>query len=172
MTSEKQKSKIEKVADDLFEYAIDREDVRWLMERLPEAARVKRSAVEYELPILKIICVGWCVSYYLEGSARKDALQTSYWEAIREFSRSLSTTTEMMAGVKIDYFEVIKERLDGYVGALGAHPDATEPATVIGPVFAQNCGDGEDLSAFLAGSKMFMSTVRRVREYLEAVRLR
>ena len=60
---EKKPSKIEQAAEDLFNYAIDREDVKLLMANLAEQADVKRTTVEYELPILKIISVGWSLSY-------------------------------------------------------------------------------------------------------------
>ncbi|HUT43168.1 MAG TPA: hypothetical protein VMW95_02435 [Desulfobacterales bacterium] len=66
--SEEKKSEIEKVRDVLFNFAIDREDIKWLMERLPKEANIKRSTVEYELQILKIISVGWSISYYLENN--------------------------------------------------------------------------------------------------------
>ncbi len=34
--AEKKKTELKKVAADLLEFAIDREDVKWLMDRLPE----------------------------------------------------------------------------------------------------------------------------------------
>jgi hypothetical protein len=49
--SQNKKSAIEKTGEDLFDFAIDREDVKWLMERLPPEADVKRTTVEYELAI-------------------------------------------------------------------------------------------------------------------------
>ena len=170
--SEKPKSNVDQAAEDLFNYAIDREDVKWLMGNLVKEAAIKRTAVEYELPILKIISVGWSLSYYLEASPQKDELSSLYWTAINDFSKDLSTTTEMMTGQKIDYFDILKNRLDMYVKALGQHPDAQDPATVIGPEFARTCGNADDIFTFMTGSKMFMSAVSRVKEYLEAIKLR
>ena len=92
--SENKKSKIEITGEDLFNFAIDRQDVKWLMERLPPEADVKRSTVEYELQILKIIGVGWSISYYLTNSPQKIALLELYWNAVNEFSRDLKTTME------------------------------------------------------------------------------
>ena len=109
---EKHKSNVEQAAEDLFNYTIDREDVKWLMENLAEEADIKRTTVEYELPILKIISVGWSLSYYLTGGPQKDRLLNLYWTAINDFSKDLSTTTEMMTGQKIDCFDIVKERLD------------------------------------------------------------
>ena len=171
-TQDKTPSKIEQAAEDLFNYAIDREDVKWLMAHLAEEARVKRTTVEYELPILKIISVGWCLSYYLPGSPQKEELSNLYWTAINDFSKDLSTTTEMMTGQKIDYFEILKERLDTYVKALEQQTDVQDPASIIGPEFARTCGKADDIFAFMTGSKMFMSVIARVKDYLEAVKLR
>lgn len=168
----KKPSKTEQAAGDLFNYAIDREDVKWLMDRLPEEADVKRATVEYELPILKIISVGWCLSYYLPGGPQKDELSNLYWTAINDFSKDLSTTTEMMIGQKIDYFETLKERLNIYVKALEQQPEAQDPATIIGPEFAGSCGNADDIFTFMTGSKMFMAVSARVKEYLETIKLR
>jgi len=170
--SKKPKSNVEQAAEDLFNFAIDREDVKWLMENLAEEANIKKTSVEYELPILKIISVGWSLSYYLTRGPQKDGLLNLYWTAINDFSKDLSTTTEMMTGQKIDYFDIVKERLDRYVKALEQHPDAQDPATVIGPEFARICGNADDIFTFMAGSKMFMAAVGRVKEYLEAIKLR
>lgn len=167
--SEKKKTEMEKAAEDLFNYAIDREDVKWLMTRLPKEADIKRTTVEYELQILKIISVGWSISYSLEDSPQKDPLSSLYWEAVYEFSQNLSSTTEMMTGHDIDYFQILKDRLDMYVKALGQKPDAPEPAIVIGPEFAKTCGNGDDIFTFMTGSKMFVTTVSRVKEYLEVL---
>jgi len=169
---EKPKSNVAQAAEDLFNFAIDRQDVKRLMENLAAEADIKRTTVEYELPILKIISVGWSLSYYLTDGPQKEALANLYWTAINEFSKNLSTTTEMMTGQKIDYFDILKKRLDIYVNALGQHPDAQDPATVIGPEFARTCGNSDDIFTFMTGSKMFMSTIGRVKEYLEEIKLR
>ena len=171
-TREKKPSRIEQAANNLFNYAIDREDVKWLMAHLSEEADVKRTTVEYELPILKMISVGWSLSYYLPDSPQKEELSNLYWTAINDFSKDLSTTTEMMTGQKIDYFEILKERLDTYVKALEQQPDAQDPASIIGPEFARTCGNADDIFAFMTGSKMFMSVIARVKDYLEAIKLR
>lgn len=168
----KEKSEIEKAAEDLFDFAVDREDVKWLMERLPPEADIKRTKVEYELQILKIIGVGWSISYYLTDSPPKKEISELYWNSVSEFSRSLSTTMEYMIGQDIDYFQILKERLDTYVDAMARNPDAAEPAAVIGPEFARLCGNADDIFTFMTGSKIFISTTSRVRQYLEAIKLR
>lgn len=170
--SEEKKSEIEKVRDDLFNFAIDRKDIKWLMERLPKEANIKRSTVEYELQILKIISVGWSISYYLEKNPRKNPLLELFWMTIYEFSQQLATTTELMIGQDIDYFQILKQRLDMYVDALAQHPEASEPSTVIGPEFARTCGNADDIFTFMTGSKMFLSTTGQVKEYLATIELK
>ena len=170
--SEKKKSGIEEAREDLLSFAIDREDVKWLMAHLPQEAKIKRGKVEYELQILKIISVGWSLSYYLENSPQKNQLLELYWKAVYEFSKSISTTTGLMIGHDIDYFQILKDRLDMYVDAMTKKPDAPEPSVVIGPEFARACGNVDDIFMVMTGSKMFISTTGRVKEYLEAIKLR
>lgn len=168
----KEKTAIERTAQDLFDYAIDREDVKWLMARWPEQGDVKATTVEYELQILKIITVGWSISYHLEDDALKEALSEIFWRVIYDFSKELSTTTGLMIGQEIDYFDILKQRLDMYVDAMALKPDAAEPAQVVGPEFARVCGNGDDIFAFMTGSKMFFSTVTRVKQYLDVIKER
>jgi hypothetical protein len=163
----------DQAGEDLFNYAIEREDVKLLMEQLSRSAKVKPTTLEYELQILKIISVGWGISYFLAGTPRrKAALGDIFWIAINDFSKDLSQTTGLMTGADIDYFEILKKRLDQYVQAMEGNPQASDPEVVIGPVFAGYCGDGDDIFAAMAGTKIFTNTVARVRQYLEAVKLR
>jgi hypothetical protein len=167
----KKRAKIEQAGEDLFKFAIDREDLKEVMAHLPLEADIRRVTVEYELQILKIISVGWSLSYYLENSPQKNQLARTYWEAIREFSTSLSTTTELLVGHDIDYFQILKDRLDMYLDALSKHSDASQPVAVIGPEFARTCGNVDDAFTVLCGARMFTATMGSVKEYLEAARL-
>lgn len=170
-TAEPTKSPVEQAGQDLFNFAIEREDTKWLTARLPAEADVKPATVEYELQILKIISVGWSISYFLAEWSEKQQLNEIFWDAVREFAGSLSSTTEMMTGQDIDYFQTLKERLDGYLDALQRHPEAKEPSQVIGAEFAHACGNPDDLFAVFTGGRMFSTTTMRVREYLDAANL-
>jgi hypothetical protein len=170
--SEEKKSEVERAGDNLFDFVVDREDIKWLMSHLPEVADIKRETVEYELQILKIISVGWSISYYLETSPHKNQLLDLYWKAVYDFSQTISTATGQIIGHDIDYFQILKDRLDMYVDALAQKSDAIEPAAVIGPKFARTCGNAEDIFTFMTGSKMFIATINRTKEYLEAIKLR
>lgn len=167
------KALIDQAGEDLFSFAIERDDVKWLMAQLSPSAKVKPATFEYELQILKIICVGWSISYHLAGTPkRKAVLEELFWSAINNFSKELSETTGLMIGQDIDYFEILKMRLNHYVKAMEENPQTPEPAAVIGPAFAGLCGHGDDLFTALAGSKMFANATFRVRQYLEALKLR
>ena len=170
--TEKAKSPIEKVSETLLNFAVTREDVKWLAANLPKETVINRAKVEYELQILKIISVGWSISYYLENSPQKNQLTALFWQAVFEFAQSLSETTELMIGQDIDYFQVLRERLDMYLAAMAEQPDAPEPAVVIGPQFAQTCGDADDAFVVMTGSRLFIATVGGVKAYLEEIKLR
>ena len=157
--------------DDLFNFAVDRRDVKELMALLPEKAEIKRPAVEYELQLLKIILVGWAISYHAPAGPEKDRLLESYWQAIREFSHGLSETFGLMIGQNIDYFKTIKERLDMYVAALAKNSGVPEPAAVIGPEFAEHCGNSNEVFTVLTASRMCVATLGSTREYLKAIDL-
>ena len=166
---EYEKARIEQVGEDLFRFAIDREDVKTLVAHLPEEVSCKPATVEYELQLLKIISTGWSISFILEKTPFKDELAEAYWKAMHDFADNLSETTELMTGHEIDYFQVARDRLDMYVAALADNPGVAEPAAVIGPEFASRCGDGEDIYTVMTGSRLFIMTVTSVKEYLESV---
>lgn len=161
---------IDEAGEDLFNFAVDREDIKTLLKRLPKEAEIERGKVEYELAILRIITVGWSISYFFAGSDHKSRLAEIYWEAVREFSQGISVSAGLLAGTEIDYFQILKDRQMGYVEALELKPDAPEPAAVIGPEFARLCGNGEDLHTVIAGTRMFVATMASVKAYLEALK--
>ncbi|UCD65372.1 MAG: hypothetical protein JSW69_04895 [Deltaproteobacteria bacterium] len=169
--SENTKTTLEQAGENLFNFAVDREDVKTLIEHLPSEAKCTPAAIEYELQLLKIISTGWSISFFMDNSSLKDKLADNFWKQIHEFSASLSETTGLMTGQNIDYFQILKSRLDMYVAALTEKPEATEPASVVGPAFAKFCGDPDDIFSVMTGSRMFLLTVARVKEYLESVEL-
>jgi hypothetical protein len=160
---------MEKAAGDLFNFATDRDDVKWLLEQFPSDAEVNSGKLEYELQILKIITVGWILSYYLEPVPEKNELLGAYWGAVHSLAQSISTSAEMLTDSRIDYFGVIRERLDIYLKAMSEKPDASEPASVIGPEFARICGNGGDIHTIACGTRMFVTTTIRVKEYLDSI---
>jgi hypothetical protein len=161
----------EQIKTDLVDFAVDREEIKFLLARWPDEAAIKAPKVDYELQILKIIAVGWSLTYYLQHHPAKEALQELFWQAVGEFAAGLSETTGLMIGRDIDYFAILKERLDHYLSAMGSQSGEVDPSQVVAPEFAGLCGDREDLFARMAGGKMFNNTLIRVKQYLEAVKL-
>jgi len=91
----------------------------------------------------------------------------------KEFSQNISTLTETTTGQQIDYFSILKERLDTYVAQMQTGPEDTrDPAAVMGPAFAAACGCPDNAIAILSGSKMFSLTLGAVKEYLAAVTIK
>ncbi len=163
---ENDKTELKMACDDLFNYAIDREDVMWLANRYSEKSDVETSNLEYELQILKIVGVGWNLFYFLEKSSYRNLLSESYWDEIRNFARELSEGAGKLAEKNINYFGVLKERLDMYLAALTENSSEGDATKTIAPAFAKQCGDKDDVFAFMAGAKMFRTVADRVRRYL------
>lgn len=172
-SEKKQALSIEEMAKNLATFAIDRTDLKALVAAIPEENSLNLNTLEYELGILKILSVGWGIAFYMAVSDKNKALLSeSYWQMIREISDNISTLTESTTGTRIDYFAILKERLDTYVGAMQNNPDqATEPTAVMGPAFATACKAKGDPMAVLTGTKMFTLTLGAVKEYLGTVRL-
>ncbi|MCG8636091.1 MAG: hypothetical protein MI863_19820 [Desulfobacterales bacterium] len=168
-----EKISVEQLARNLAGFAIDRTDLGELMAALPRENKLNVTTVEYELGILKILSVGWAIAFYMAASDKNKApLTETYWEMIREISQNISTLTETTTGTRIDYFNILKERLETYVSRMQDNPDqASEPTAVMGPVFAQVCNSPGDPMAILTGTKMFTLTLGAVKEYLAAVTL-
>ena len=165
------KTGLQQAGDALFNFAVDREDVKLLVGQLSGEAKCKAAAVEYELQLLKIIATGWLTSFFLEKYPQRDQLLEIFWRLIHEFSANLSRTTGLMTGCDIDYFQILKERLDLYVAALKAKTEMVEPAAVIGPEFAGFCGDADDIFTVMTGSRMFILTAARIKNYLDSIEL-
>lgn len=165
--NESGKNGIEVVCEALFDFAIDRRDVAEIMARFPRSSDARRATVEHELQILKIISVGWSLSYCMPAGDVKEEITTRFWGAVHDFSKSLSRTTELLIRQEIDFFAAVKGRFEGYLEEMKRNAEAPEPAVVIGPEFARCCGDGEDAHTVMAGSRMFVGAVNEVRRYLE-----
>lgn len=161
---------IDAAAEDLFHFAIDREDVKWLVASLQEDSSADRNTVEYELQILKIIFVGWGISYALQDLPHRQELAERYWKIVYEFSQKISATTGLMTSREIDYFQIVRLRLDKYLAAMQQDSSA-DPTGIIGREFALFCDDAEDIFTALTGSKLFTSAIGRVKEYLETATL-
>ena len=168
-TAKNNNADLEKVSENLVNFSIDRDDINRMMAMLPEDEPINKVTVEYEVPLLKIVSVGWAIAYFMDNRPEKQALLESFWNAIDEFSRNLSSVTSLTTGADIDYFHMIKERMDTYVQALSMHPDEKNPAAVIGPTFAGICNAPDNIHVIMTGNRVFNAAIIGVKEYLAQI---
>jgi len=157
----------EQAGEQLFHFAIARSDMQAILEALPVESPTRRVTLEYEIQMLRIVTVGWAIAFFLAENGLGERLGGLYWGHVQSFSSTLSDSASLSAPTRIDYFDLLKQRLDGYVAALNGVEGGADPAMAIGPAFAQACGDRRDACACLAGSKMFAHTICAVREFLD-----
>jgi len=170
--SKKEPISVEELANNLATYAIDREELKQLIQAIPQENDLNMATLEYELQILRILSVGWAISFYMPQTPEKKSLSLIFWENIKEISTSISTLMETTTGQTIDYFTILKERLDVYVKAMQENQEsASEPTAIMGPAFANACGVPENAIAILIGTKMFTLCLGGVKEYLESVEI-
>jgi hypothetical protein len=164
---------IQQLARNLASFAIDRTDLKELLAAIPEDNDLNLNTVEYELGILKILSVGWAIAFYMAATDKnKTPLTESFWEMIQEIAQNISTLTETTTGTQVNYFAILKERLDTYVKEMQETPDqTTEPTAIMGPAFARACRAQDDPMAVLTGTKMFTLTLGAVKEYLASVKI-
>ena len=169
LTSSGNKKKgIAEKSEALFQLAIGRDDIKQMVRILPADSEIDPVAVEYELQLLKILTVGWSISFFLENHPDKTVLAESFWESIRSFAQSISTMSSSSTGREIDYFSTLKERVGIYVNALQVYSDVDDPSAVIGPTFAKVCGDEENPLVITSGRSMFSRTLQETRKHLES----
>lgn len=155
----------DKLCDILFNYSIARDDLKEASLIVPLSNEKDEQTLLYELQILKIISIGVTINYLLEQSSYKDILSEKYWKSIFEFSTSVTKATNDYSDITIDYFNVIKDKLDFYLNELNQNKNAPEPASVIGPAFAVQCGKDDDTHIILSGSKVFKSVVASLKQF-------
>ncbi|MBU1344930.1 MAG: hypothetical protein KKE44_23885 [Proteobacteria bacterium] len=164
---------VQKLAQDLSAFAFDRTDLKELLAAIPKDSQLNLTTIEYELQLLKILSVGWGIAFFMPATNKnKGPVTQMFWESIRQISNSISTLTQTTTGQQIDYFEILKDRLNTYLAIMQENPDeARNPADFIGPAFAGSCHCENDAIAILTGTKMFTLTLGAVKEYLNSVKI-
>ncbi|MFH2091206.1 MAG: hypothetical protein ABIJ31_02480 [Pseudomonadota bacterium] len=164
---------LEELAKNLAAFAIDRTDLKALLAAIPQNSGLNTTTIEYELQILKILSVGWSIAFYMPPDDKhKGPLAEQFWINIRDIAQKISTLTATTSGTQIDYFEVIKDRLNTYLKVMKNLPKTVEnPAGAMGPAFAVACNHAGDAITVLTGTKMFALTLGAVQEYLNAVQI-
>ncbi len=169
-TQKKNVTDIQKASENLATFSVDRDDIKRALMMIPESEEINVVTVEYELQLLKILTAGWSISYHMNEASRKMELAELFWHLIRDFSKNLSDVTATTTGSPVDYFETLKERLDLYVKTM-EEGKGDDPASVIGPRFAETCNEKENVFVIMAGSRIFNNTVAAVKEYLDSVEI-
>jgi len=170
-TSAKKEAPLTEVGENLFNYAIERDDLKPILQNLPSESKIDPVAMEYEIQILRIVSVGWGIAYFTVQAEMKEALAQTYWHIVQQFSGNISAMSSASAGKDIDYFTILKDRLDIYVKALNVFSDVEDPGPVIGHTYAKLCGDEEDMYAMIAGKRVFHLALAGVKGYLESVEI-
>ena len=158
---------IQEIGESLANFSLDRESVLFALTRLPDEHSIDRVAIEYEIQLLKILSVGWGISYFMEDHSEKSPLIKKFWDVLFEFSKNLSSVTSLTIGKEVDYFLALKERIDIYLKALAEVPHVKDPASVIGPTFARLCGSTDNVHVIMAGNRIFHLSLEGVKNFLE-----
>ncbi|QTA79705.1 Uncharacterized protein dnl_19810 [Desulfonema limicola] len=171
MTSSSKAEGIENLVTDIFNFAIAREDLKEQLKIISENSNANLVAVEYEIQLLKILSAGWSISFFMGQDPDKTLIAKTFWNSIQEFAKNISDMTSTTTGKDIDYFNILKERVDIYVNALSYFSDVQDPSAVIGPTFAKLCGCEEDIYTINAGKNIFNHCLKNVKAFLENDRL-
>lgn len=157
---------IEPAADHLVTYAFEKQGLKEILAFVPDPGEAGPVGLEYEGQLLKIITTGWSISYFMEAHPQKQALAETFWNGVRAFSQNLDTVTTMMTGADIDYFQIIRQRLETYLEAIRQQPEASDPTAVFGPTFAQCCRAADNVHVIMAGNRVFNGVLQAIRDYL------
>jgi len=161
---------IYKFAENLATFAINRDDLKALLNAMPADESVDRNCVEYELQILKILSVGWGISFYMKEAPLKKNLNQLFWNNIKDIAHNISQITATTTGQQVDYFAILKKRMDAYVAIMKQNTtEGTDPSWIMGPAFADTCQCHDDATVILTGTKLFTMTLGGIKEYLNAV---
>jgi hypothetical protein len=160
---------IQEIGESLANFSLDRESVQFALSRLPDEPSINKVTIEYEIQLLKILSVGWAISYFMEDHLEKSPLIKKFWDVLFEFSKNLSSVTSLTIGKEVDYFKALKERIDIYLKALSEVPHVKDPASVIGPTFARLCENTDNVHVIMAGNRIFHLSLEGVKHSLESV---
>ena len=167
--SNQQLLSIDEMGESLANFSLDRESVLFALSRLPDEQSINKVTVEYEIQLLRILSVGWAISYFMEDYSDKAPLIKKFWDVLFEFSKNLSSVTSLTIGKEVDYFKTLKERIDTYLKALADVPHVKDPASVIGPTFAEICGNTDNVHVIMAGNRIFHLSLEGVKHFLESI---
>ncbi|MBF0301988.1 MAG: hypothetical protein HQK73_03030 [Desulfamplus sp.] len=163
---------LERLGENLAVFSINRDDLKMLLQAVPETEKIHLTTIEYELQILKILSVGWGIAFYMPEGEHKQPLTLVFWQHIQEIAKNISNLTGTSTGQQIDYFTILRNRLDDYLKVIQRNSDnVSDPSHIMGPAFADICRCKDNAAVILVGIKMFTLTLGAVKEYLNAVEI-
>lgn len=163
-----QKVSAQEIGENLANFSLDRESVLYALSRLPEDDFINKVTVEYEIQLLKILSVGWAISYFMEDHPEKNLLIKKFWDVLFEFSKNISSVTSISIGKEVDYFRTLKDRIDYYINVVSATPDVKDTVAVIGQSFADLCGSKDNVHVIMAGNRVFYHALEGVKHCFES----
>ena len=86
---------IAEIGESLANFSLDRESVLFALSRLPNEHSIDKVAIEYEIQLLKILSVGWAVSYFMEDHLEKAPLIKKFWDVLFEFSNTDTSNVDI-----------------------------------------------------------------------------
>ncbi len=170
-SSAKEETAAEKISEHLFNYAIARDELKQVLAAMPKEAEVSPVTMEYEIQLLKMLSVGWGISFFMGQHPEREQTAQMFWNTVHHFCMGISEMTAAQTGKETDYFGILRQRVEIYVGALKAFSDVSDPSVVIGPTFAKLCGSEEDIYTIATGKKIFSQAIGEVRQYLTSAQI-
>lgn len=173
MTQDKADHSIDRAVEVLTGIATNRDMIKQELAKLPDDdPGINKTAVEYEIQLLRIVFTGWALSYFMADHPRKDELAEAFWFSMHTFAGKISAMASAGTdGKAIDYFSAIRERIQCYIEVMNSNMDTADPAIVVETLFAQLCGNAEGRSIADAGRQVFVNTLSTVKLYLETVEI-
>jgi len=173
MTDNKAIHTIDRAVEVLTGVATNRAVIKQELAGLPDDdPTINKTAVEYELQLLRIVFTGWALAYYLTDHPQKNRMAESFWLSVHAFAGRISTLASAGTdGKTIDYFGAVRERIQSYIDALNTNMEEADPADVVAAVFSRLCGGTGTRVMADAGRKVFIDTLNTVKVYLETISL-
>ena len=173
MTGNKTDHTIDRAIEVLTGIATNREVIKQELAKLPDDdPQINKTAVEYEIQLLRIVFTGWALSYFMADHPSKDELAEAFWFSMHAFAGKISAMASAGTdGKTIDYFSAIRERIQCYIEVMSTNMDTVDPSIVVGTLFAQLCGNAEARPIADAGRLVFFNTLSTVKLYLDTVEI-
>lgn len=155
---------LENMIGTLVRHSLTADELFPLIQGLPETSAIPQSRLEYELRILKILSMGWGLSYYLDEGEVKEKIVTGFWKEIFLFSGELDQVAGA-TGLNLSYFSLLQERFTAYLARVEALP-LKDIIKIMGLACADFCGDENDSYIFVVAKKVFADTLTTLQTYL------